>query len=222
LRRDCNKYFVCLDPREEEIFREYAMPLVFQKDHIVFANGDSPDYVYFIERGRLKIYRLTRDGQTITVSIRHPGELFGLAEALMEEPRKCFAQTLETTSLLAVKKDVCKEILKSTPALSIKVNKVLSHRLRRAEEVIYDLINYNVSGRLASFLLNMQEQCGYPCKEGIMLDIKLTHKDIANIIGSTRQSVTQTLQEFKEDGAIIVKNKKIILQDRKKLQSRVY
>lgn len=219
---DDHRYFVYLNQEEQEIFREYALPLVFQKNHIVFANGDSPQYVYFIERGRLKIYRLTKEGQTITVSIRHPGELFGLAEAMLDEPRKCYAQTLETTSLLAVKKDDCQAILESTPHLSFKINKVLSHRLRRAEEVIYDLISYNVSGRLANFLLSMREQCGYSCQEGIILDIKLTHKDIAAIIGSTRQSVTQTLQEFKDEGAVQIKDKKIILLDKKKLQRKVY
>ncbi len=221
MHKSCNKYFIYLNRDEEEAFREYSISLVFKKNHNIFANGDSAEYVYFIEKGRVKIYRLTKDGNTITVAIRHQGELFGLAEAIMEEPRKCFAQTLENTSVLAIKAKDCQEILRSIPELSIKINRVLSYRLRHAEAIIYDLINYNVAGRLARFLISMQDQCGRSVSVGTMLDIKLTHYEIAAMIGSTRQSVTQVLTDFRDDGLIKIVDKKIIIIDRNKLLQRV-
>ncbi|MEW6624958.1 MAG: Crp/Fnr family transcriptional regulator [Bacillota bacterium] len=222
MAKNLDQFLLSLEPSEEDAFRENAMPLVFKKNHNIFANGDNPDYIYYIEKGRVTIYRLTKDGNTVTVAIRHPGELFGLAEAFMEKPRKCFAQAIETTSVLAVRTEDFKNILRIIPELSIKINMVLANRLRRAEGIIYDLINYNVSGRLARFLLGLQEQCGRICGTGVVLDIKLTHNDIAAIIGSTRQSVTQTLNEFKDEGCISIEDKKIVLLNKRKLQQKVY
>lgn len=215
-------FLVRLNSMEKEEFKDIALKLNFQKNNIIFANGDQPDYVYLIESGLVKIYRLNSDGDAITVAIRHSGELFGLAEAVLDEPRKCFAQALDNTSLLAVKSNDWKTILKSMPELSLKVNRMLALRLRRAEEIIYDLITYNVSGRLASLLLHLQDQCGCQTSDGIVLNIKLTHSEIAAIIGSTRQSVTQILNEFKDEGAIKINDKKIIVTNKNKLQSKIY
>lgn len=215
-------FLVRLNSKEKEEYKDISLRLNFQKNNIIFANGDQPDFVYLIEIGLVKIYRLNSDGDTITVAIRHPGELFGLAEALLDEPRKCFAQAIENTSLLAVKNSDWKTLLKSMPELSLKVNSMLALRLRRAEEIIYDLITYNVSGRLARLLLHLQDQCGCYTSDGIVLNIKLTHSEIAAIIGSTRQSVTQILNEFKDEGAIKISDKKITVINKNKLQSKIY
>jgi CRP-like cAMP-binding protein len=202
---------------EQELIRQNGLHLVFLKDHTVFSAGDDPRYSYLIDKGRVKIYRLNMDGEYITVSIRHQGEIFGLAEVLCNNPRQCFAETLETTSLYAVDRENLNRILSEHPLLGIKIAQVLACRLRQAETVIYDLVSYNVPARLARLLLTLSRQCGRPLKDSIKLDIVLTHREIASMIGTTRQSVSQTLQEFKESNILEYKNKEFVIKDIDKL-----
>ncbi|MFZ5942714.1 MAG: Crp/Fnr family transcriptional regulator [Bacillota bacterium] len=214
-----SKYFVYLSSEEQEVFRQYAMSLVFPKEHTIFSPGDLPNYIYFIEAGKIRIYRITMDGEYITISIRHSGEICGLAEALCDMPRQCFATTLEITRLLAIKKEDFSKIILKEPQLGLKVTQVLSRRLRHAETIIHDLVHYNVEARLARLLLSMAKQCGRNHGEATMLDIVLTHKDIASMIGTSRQTVTSTLQQLKDRGIIDYHKREIIIMDFLKLRS---
>ncbi|KJS21968.1 MAG: hypothetical protein VR72_07675 [Clostridiaceae bacterium BRH_c20a] len=213
------KYFIHLSSEEQEVFKEYSIPLVFPKEHNIFSPGDVPNYIYFIEAGRIKIYRITMDGEYITISIRHAGEVCGLAEALCSMPRQCFAMTLETTRLQAVKKEDFFQILSMEPQLNLKISQVLSRRLRHAETIIHDLVYYNVEARLARLLLSMSKQCGRQYEDHIILDIVLTHKDIASMIGTSRQSVTLSLQQFKDRGIIDYHKREIIILNFAKLRN---
>lgn len=214
-----DKYFIYLSSEEQESFKQYSMPLVFPKEHTIFSPGDLPNYIYFIDAGRIKIYRLTMDGEYITISIRHPGEIFGLAEALCDMPRQCFATTLETTRLQAIKKEDFFRILIEKPQLNLKISQVLSRRLRQTETVIHDLVHYNVEARLARLLLSMAKQCGKNYSDYTLLDIVLTHKDIASMIGTSRQSVTLALQQLKDKGIIDYHKREIKIVDFTKLRS---
>ncbi|KJS84377.1 MAG: hypothetical protein JM58_11065 [Peptococcaceae bacterium BICA1-8] len=213
------KYFIHLSSEEQKLFKEYSIPLVFPKEHNVFSPGDLPNYIYFIEAGRIKIYRITMDGEFITISIRHAGEVCGLAEALCSMSRQCFATTLETTRLQAVKKEDFFKILSMEPQLNLKISQVLSRRLRHAETIIHDLVYYNVEARLARLILSMAKQCGRQYDDHTILDIVLTHKDIASMIGTSRQSVTLFLQQFKDRGVIDYYKREIIIKDFSKLRS---
>lgn len=189
------------------------MQLVFPKEHEIFSPGDLPNYIYLIEFGRVKLYRITLDGKNITNSIRYSGEVFGLAEALCDMPRQCFASTIETVKLQAIKKEDFFNLLINQPQLNFKVSQVLSRRLRHAETLAYNLISYNIEARLASFLLNMSSQCGRNFNGHVILDIILTHNDIASMIGSSRQSVSLALQQLKESEIIDYHKRKIVILD---------
>jgi len=214
-----NNYFVFLTAQEKEAFYQYSLPLIFPKNHNIFSAGDLPNYIYFIETGRIKIYRLTMDGEFITISIRHPGEIFGLAEALCEMPRQCFATSLEPTRLQVIKKEDLFNLLTKQPELHLKVSQVLSRRLRHAETVIYDLVHYNVEARLARLLLSMARQCGKKYQGHTIIDLVLTHKDIASMIGASRQSVTLALQQFKDNKIIDYHKREIKIVDFPKLRN---
>lgn len=195
------------------------MQLLFPKDHEIFSPGDLPTYIYLIETGRVKTYRIAMDGKQITHSIRYPGEIFGLAESLCEMPRQCFASTLEIVKLQAIKKEDFSIILSHHPQLSLKVSQVLSKRLRYAETIVYDLICYNIEARLAKLLLSMSKRCGQKFNGHVILDIILTQNDIASMIGASRQSVSIALQQLKDNEIIDYYGRKIVILDLPKLQN---
>ena len=123
---------------EKEIIRQAGSPVAHKKGAVFFRPGDSADKVYLIEQGWVKIFRLTMEGRKVTVgSIRHPGELMGLAEALHRGERTCYAGTISDVTLTAVRRADFQEILLCEPQLAIKIAKLLAARMREAESSIY-------------------------------------------------------------------------------------
>lgn len=222
-RGDClkSRNIINLTINEQDLFREYSIPLIYPKNHEIFSPGDLPNYIYLIECGGVKIYRITLDGKNITNSIRYPGEIFGLAEALCDMPRQCFASAIETVKLQAIKKEDFFTLLINQPQLNLKVSQILSGRLRHAETFACNLVSYNIEARLASLLLNLSSQCGRNFNGHVALDIILTHNDIASMIGSSRQSVSLVLQQFKKSKIIDYYKRKIVILDFTKLRKIV-
>lgn len=199
----------------------HASPLVFPKKYNVFANGDYANYVYYIERGCFRTYRLDRDGRQVTLSVRFAKELMGIAEVMLGSPRKCFAETLETTCVYAMAREDFLQLMQEDIEFAMKINQILSSRLRQIENNFYELACYNVTGRLAGFFQLLAVKCGRKHPEGILLEIRLTHQDFANCVGATRQSVTQILGLMKKDNIIKIQDKQIIICDMEKLESYI-
>lgn len=217
-----NRCFINISLSQEELrhFMSHASPLVFPKKYNVFANGDYANYVYYIERGCFRTYRLDRDGRQVTLSVRFAKELMGIAEVMLGSPRKCFAETLETTCVYAMAREDFLQLMQEYK-FAMKINQILSSRLRQIENNFYELACYNVTGRLASFFQLLAVKCGRKHPEGILLEIRLTHQDFANCVGATRQSVTQILGLMKKDNIIKIQDKQIIICDMEKLESYI-
>ncbi len=218
-----NRYFTNISLSQEELkhFINQASLLVFPKKHNVFANGDYANYVYYIERGCFRTYRLDRDGRQVTLSVRFAKELIGIAEVMLDSPRKCFAETLETSCVYAIAKEDFLKLMQEDVEFAMKINQILSSRLRQIENNFYELACYNIVGRLAGFFQLLAVKCGRKHPEGILLDIRLTHQDFANCVGATRQSVTQILGLMKKENVIKIEDKQIIICDMEKLESYI-
>lgn len=207
-----------LEEEEKNLIREYGSVISYPKGQIVFAAGDAADRVYLIEEGFVKIYRITADGRRVTVgSMRSPGELMGLAETLYHDERTCFAGAINDVTLVVVRKNRFEELLEQHPAIAIKVAKTLGARMREAETIIHELVCWQVPGRLAMLLLKMSERAGIETEIGTKIDLRLTHEEIACMIGTSRQTVTSLLNTFKQEKSIIIEDREIYIVDPEKL-----
>lgn len=204
---------------EKELIRQKGVLMHYPKGHILFAAGDIADRVYMIESGYVKIYRIARDGRRVTVgAIRKPEELMGLAETLYHGNRTCFAGAINDVSAVVVKQKDFEDILRMKPELAIKVAKTLGARMREAEALVHEFVCWQVPSRLALMLLKMSEQVGVKTKKGIKIDLRLTHEELANMIGTSRQTVTSTLNNFKQEKSINTEGRYIYITDREKLE----
>lgn len=183
----------------------------YPKGQIIFASGEYAGLVYLVESGWVKIYQLAGDGRRVTVAIRHPGELVGLAETLCNSRRSCFAEAMDEVSLVVLKKENLLELLKSTPPLAIKIAEVLGGRLREAQATIHEMVSWPVHGRLALLLLKLAERSGVDTGDGIELNIRLTHEEIACMIGTSRPTVTSIFNALKNEKAIMMEGRDIKL-----------
>ncbi|MFZ5643006.1 MAG: Crp/Fnr family transcriptional regulator [Bacillota bacterium] len=185
------------------LLREAGFTVHYPKNHIIFSAGDFADRVFLLESGYVKIYRLSPDGRRVTVgSIRSPGEMMGLAETLWGGERTCFAGAINDVSLVIIRKNKFEELLARHSALALKVAKLLGARMREAEGIIHEMVCWQAPGRLAMMLLKMGERCGEESKKGIRINLQLTHEELANMVGTSRQTVTSLLNTFKTEKSI--------------------
>jgi CRP-like cAMP-binding protein len=209
---------LALDAAEKKLIREAGILMHFPKGHILFSAGDIADRIYLVEEGYVKIYRIASDGRRVTVGcMRSPGELMGLAETLYHGERTCFAGSVNDVKAVVVRKAKFEQLLEDKPKLAIKVAKLLGARMREAEAIVHELVCWQVPGRLALMLLKMAELAGVETDKGVKIDLRLTHEEMANMIGTSRQTVTSTLNNFKQENSITMEGRDILLTDIDKL-----
>lgn len=207
-----------LDDMEKMLIRQAGSTVHYPKGHVIFAAGDVSDRVYLIESGWVKIYRLSTDGRRVTVgSIRSPGEMMALAETLLGVERTCFAGAISNVSMVVMTKNRFEELLAQHPFLAIKVAKLLGARMREAEAIIQEMVCWQAPGRLALMLMKMGEKMGEQTKNGVKINLHLTHEEIASMVGTSRQTVTSLLNTFKQEKSITYEGRVIRIVNPDKL-----
>lgn len=202
------KVFV-LDGCGKGLIRQAGLTIKYPRGQIIFASGEYSANVYLVESGWVKIYRLAGDGRKVTVAIRHPGELVGLAETLCNSNRSCFAEAMDDVEVVVLKREGFLELLKGNADLAIKVAEALGGRLREAQATIHEMVSWPVHGRLALLLLKLAERSGVDTGDGIELNLRLTHEEIACMIGTSRPTVTSAFNAMKNEKAIVMEGRDI-------------
>src|SRR5215210_3671592 len=188
---------------------------------IIFAPGDLDDRLYFLLRGTVRLYTLYGDYKEATTALLNECEIFGRLSLVESCLQDSFAEAVSDAWVSSIQKSTLAEIIKRHPEYAVKLFASFSERLRQSDEVIESLLHREVSTRLATLLLNLGDRFGEANDgEGAVLDVRLTHQDLANMIASTREAVSKVMSEFQREGSIEVQNRKIVLTDKGALTER--
>jgi len=189
----------------------------YKRGGTIFFPGDPADIIYMLKSGRVKISKLSLEGKEVTLAIVEPGEIFG-EMALVEGERETYAEAIEDAMVCAIRRPDFERLLQMKPDLNLRVTKLIGLRRRQIESKIEDLLFKDVPERLASVLLNLADRYGTSHPMGRRIDLKITHRDLANLIGSTRETTSLTLGDFRRQDILNIEGRKIIVHDRPKLE----
>jgi CRP/FNR family cyclic AMP-dependent transcriptional regulator len=168
---------------------------------------DQPgETVYVLLKGSVKIYVDQVDGSEVILAFLGPGDTFGELSLVDSAGRSASVVALEECSCLAMDRSSFHRSLKTVPELSYNLVRLLSRRLRLANEQIQALSTLDVRGRVARQLLAFAQQYGETGAEqqGIRIPLRLTQTDVAALVGASRERVNQVIVDFKGDGFIAV------------------
>ena len=181
---------------------------------LVFAPGDPDGQLYFLLEGTVRLYKIYGEDKEATVALLKDGGVFGGLS--LEEGRwqDVFAEAVSEARVAVVRKSVQGEVIKRRPELAVKLLYSFSERLRQSDDVIESLLDREVSARLATLLSNLGERFGEPDGSGTVLNVRLTHQDLANMIFSTREAVSKVMSEFQREGLIEVRRRRISITPR--------
>lgn len=177
----------------------------------IYLPADSGNSVFLLSSGRAKICHITPDGKQSILAFIEPGELFGELALVSDGTRDEYAETLEKSQIVMIPGDVFPTLMEETPALAIGVNKLIGIRRKRIEQRLKNLLFQSNRERLTHLLLELAEQYGTQTSGGVELGIKLSHQELASVIGATRETVTVVLGELQEEGLVTVGRRKITI-----------
>ena len=162
--------------------------------------------------GRIKVTILGDDGREVILSLLGPGDFFGEMALLDNEPRSATAIAVEDSELLSLHRNDFQTVLTDNRSITSALIKILTARLRRANHQISTLALLDVYGRVARVIVDMAREEGRRLKDGRIAFRRATHQEIANRIGTTRETVTRMLKDLERQGLIHIEGREIVVQ----------
>lgn len=184
---------------------------------VIYLPGDPGDRVFFINGGRVKCSKVTRDGKELTLAYRGAGQLFGELCVIDATPRDEMAEAMKNAIITEVPRDLFKNLMVSDPKLCFAFACIIGERRRAIETKLEHLVFRDVQAKLAALLLELSEEYGVEHEEGTQIGLKITHQEMANLIGSTRETISLTLAQFKKKGLLDLNGRTVILKNQEGL-----
>ena len=206
---DATQRHLCLEDFEKADVR--VAERRFGVRDLIFAPGDPDGQLYFVLEGTVRLYKIYGAYKEATVALLKDGGVFG--ELGLDEGfrQSLFAEALTSVRVAVIRKSTLTEVIKRRPEFAMKLLFFFSDRLEQSDEVIDCLLDRGVATRLGTLLMNLGDRFGEANGSGTIIDVRLTHQDLANMISSTREAVSKEMSELQRNGVIEIRNRRIIL-----------
>jgi CRP/FNR family transcriptional regulator len=185
-----------------EMFEKRTVMREVRRKEVLYLPGDAGDRIYLLKRGVVKISGLLDDGREVILALLKRGEVFGEEAVLGEVRRDHMAEAYEDALLCIINRPDFMEVMRRYPDMAFKVTKLLGWRLHTFRSRVEILLFKGAPARLAHALLELAEEHGVRDARGILLPLKLSQTDLANLIGVTRESVNLALADFRRHGLV--------------------
>ncbi len=192
---------------------------VYSKKSIIFHEGDQGDTLYILKQGRIKISKITEDGREKTLCILQPGDFFGEMAIFDNMPRSATAEVIDDGAVVfTVSKRDFERLLTEQPSIALQIIRDLTRRIRQVNQQVEDLAFKDVHERVASTLSQLSRSEGRQLAGNkVLINLKMTHQDLANMVGSSRETVTRALNRLQDEGVISIAHQQITIHQPKAL-----
>ena len=207
--------FETFSNKQLEIISSFTSVKKVRKNELIFSDGQIASSFFAIISGRLKIYKLSPDGQEHTLEIHGKGELVAEAAIFDKETYPAYCQAMEDSMLLRVPKIEFIDFIKKNPEASIQIMHSYSKRMRRLVKMLEELSMQDIKTRLARYLLENADITG----ETEIVSLTISKKELSSFLGTIPETLSRTLHFFKQEKIISVEKNEITILDQKKLDS---
>src|SRR3990172_6705071 len=196
--------------RIAEVARERSYP----KNSVILFEDDPGDALYVVVQGSVKVVLIGEDGREVILSVLGQGDFFGDMALIDDEPRSAHVIAMEDALMLVLRREDFFQRLREAPSIALGLLRTLTRRLREADEKSGGVGVLDVPGRVARLLLRMADE-----NDGAEITRRVTHHTIAQMVGSSRETVSRTMRDFADRGLLEVSRKAIAIKDRAALQA---
>jgi CRP/FNR family transcriptional regulator, cyclic AMP receptor protein len=208
-----------LAPETLEVLDKIKFTGIYPKGSMLFVEGEQPRGVFFLCSGRVKLTTSSSEGKTLIVKIADVGEVLGASATILDKPYEVSAETIEPSQLNFIKRDDFVRLLGSHSDVCMHVAKQLSEKYQSAQRDLRSLgLSQTTSVKLARLLVEWAGNRGEATPKGTRITLLLTHEEAAQMIGTTRETVTRILSSFRKREIIEIKGSSLFILNRKQLE----
>jgi len=182
----------------------------FPRDAVIYEDGSIGDYMYIIQEGQVKVTKMSEDGREKILEILGPGDFHGEMALLDRAPRSASVKTTTPCVLLALSRQDFLGLLKQNHEVTLELIRVLARRLRETDEQIKGLLFERVEGRTRRLLARLAKE-PVAGREDRMATSPITHQQLADLVGTSRETITRVVKELKDEGWLEQEGKRYLV-----------
>jgi CRP/FNR family transcriptional regulator len=185
-----------------------------ERGKVFFRPEDTPGTVYFLKEGQVRLYRQTNDGKQLTVALLDRGSVFGENTLIGQSHAGVYAEAAEECLLCVMPSSSLKELVARFPQIGLNLLEYVGTRLRRSQELSEEVAYWSVRRRLARLILEFDERYGHPTLGGgRIINKTFTQAELADMVGSTRETVAEMLGALRKQGILGQRRRRIVIED---------
>jgi CRP-like cAMP-binding protein len=183
----------------------------YQPGEYVFFEGDPAQRLYVVAAGEVKLVKHSESGHDVILQVFTPGQVFGGIAFLVGATYPASAQAQTVATALSISSEIFREIVHRHPDIALAVVRVLGTRLMQTQEQVRQLVTERVEQRLARLLLRLADQVGEPVDDGVRLGMRITRQDLADMTGTTLETVSRTISKWRRQGIVQAGREEIVI-----------
>jgi CRP/FNR family transcriptional regulator len=214
--------FSALNDEELKEIQSFLIRENFKKKQEIFSEGDPSDWFYILINGKVKITKLSHDGREIIIELISPPDFFGGFAVLKGFPYPANAVAMEDSNVIKISRYNLLKVIDRFPNVMYDITSNLGDRIREFHDTLKNIALERVESRIAALLLKLADKAGEKKDKTILINIRLTKQDIAEMVGTTVETAIRVMSKFKKSGFIDDKDGKVLIKDLDALHSIVY
>lgn len=176
----------------------------YRKGDVIFNEGNLANTLYFINEGKIKLYKYTKDGKEQILHILSEGDFFGELDLIKPSKYRFNSKAIEDSKICTLTKSEMKNIMMSNPEISIKMLETVGDRLSKVESLVENLATNDVDSRMVYLIKDLMKKYGEKVGDNISIKLPLSREDMASYIGVTRETISRKLKKFEDEKLIKV------------------
>jgi CRP-like cAMP-binding protein len=212
--------FQGVDPEAAEALAKEMDTVEIRKGDVLFNEGEAGDSLYIVLDGKVKLGRTSSDGRENLLAILGPGQMFGELSLFDPGPRSATVTTVTDASFASLSHEDLLKWLEGRPLVAHSLLAQLATRLRKANDVVADLVFSDVPGRVAKALLDLADRFGRTADDGVHVHHDLTQEELAQLVGASRETVNKALADFASRGWLRLEPRSVVIMDIERLGRR--
>ena len=184
----------------------------------ILSPDDPPDRIHIVKKGRVRLYRMTPDGKQLTLDIHEKGTILGDMGLLGQDRLpEAYAEAIDEGVICTITPDELRRLIERYPTIGVNIIRHLSRRLQSAERELEAMAYQRVDQRLAHRLIDLAQRFGVKTARGTLIQASLTQQELAEMVGTTRETLAHTLADFRRRGLLDTAHHQVLIRDAERL-----
>lgn len=202
-----------LPEREMELLEQVSESQDVRRRHTIWEPGAPSSHVYLVRSGIVKLFKASEERRELTLHFLTKDSLFGELAVVSDAPHDTYAEAYEDCQLVAIAREDFLKVMMRNASLAMRMLRLVGDRRRQLENRVENLLFRSAHARLAALFMELSGPFGVRDSRGVIINLKLTHREIASLIGATRETVSFAILDLRRDGLIQTEGKRVIVVD---------